>query len=210
MLWSAAVMVEAQVYVISGTIGQWYFSKDDSTPKRSKRISLRNAFAPPLAQYVSRAYLLVLFVLCVLLSIVQDKKMFLEWLIYYSDDLELLKHNLLSAAFVEIVSTRILAGVIFVFSAMYAMVVYAILKAVSDLRVDACYVAVLGWVLLIMVLGFLMHVLDTVIDTVYVCYVIDRDKGEVCKQDVHKVYVHLPISRNHTQSLGIRTTLVLV
>lgn len=41
MLWSAAAMVEAQVYVISGTIAQWYFSRDDSRVKRSIRSSLR-------------------------------------------------------------------------------------------------------------------------------------------------------------------------
>lgn len=41
MLWSVAAMVEVQVYVISGTIAQWYFSKDDSTLKRSLRTSLR-------------------------------------------------------------------------------------------------------------------------------------------------------------------------
>lgn len=41
MLWSAAAMVEAQVFVISGTIAQWYFSKEDSTPKPTIRSSLR-------------------------------------------------------------------------------------------------------------------------------------------------------------------------
>lgn len=42
MLWSTAAMVEAQVYVISGTIAQWYFSKDESSLKRSLRSSLRS------------------------------------------------------------------------------------------------------------------------------------------------------------------------
>lgn len=42
MLWSAAAMVEAQVYVISGTIAQWYFSKNDANLKRSLRSSLRS------------------------------------------------------------------------------------------------------------------------------------------------------------------------
>lgn len=41
MLWSATAMVEAQVYVISGTVAQWYFSKEDSTLRRSIRGSLR-------------------------------------------------------------------------------------------------------------------------------------------------------------------------
>lgn len=41
MLWSATAMIEAQVYVISGTIAQWYFSKDDERPKKSLRSALR-------------------------------------------------------------------------------------------------------------------------------------------------------------------------
>lgn len=46
MLWSAAAMVEAQVFVISGTISQWYFWKEeDSTPNRSIRSSLRFVLA---------------------------------------------------------------------------------------------------------------------------------------------------------------------
>lgn len=41
MLWSASAMLEAQVYVISGTIARWYFSKDYETPTKSIRTSLR-------------------------------------------------------------------------------------------------------------------------------------------------------------------------
>lgn len=74
--------------------------------------------------------------------------------------------------------------------------VYLILNAVSALGIEAYVVALLAWLLLIAILGYFVHVLDNVIDTVYVCYAIDRDKGEVCKQEVHEVYVRLPISRN--------------
>lgn len=84
----------------------------------------------------------------------------------------------------------------------------AILKAVSNLGADSYVVAALAWVLLIVVLGFFIHVLDNVIDTVYVCYAVDRDRGEVCKQEVHEVYFHLPISRNHRPSVA-STTLVV-
>lgn len=41
MLWSLTSMVEAKAYVISGTIAQWYFSKEDTKPKWSIRSSLR-------------------------------------------------------------------------------------------------------------------------------------------------------------------------
>lgn len=85
------------------------------------------------------------------------------------------------------------------------MQVCAILHGVSNLGVNAYIVAVLAWVLLIIVLGFFVHVLDNVIDTVDICYAIDRDRGEVYKQEVHEVYVHLPISRNSRSSFPTRT-----
>ncbi|MCL7024451.1 hypothetical protein MKW94_023899 [Papaver nudicaule] len=235
MLWSAAAMVEAQVFLISGTIAQWYFSKEDSMPMRSIRFSLRNAFGPSFGTVCFSGLLIAAVRIvraavdsarredalpgivnlalrcCVngLLSAVDFLNKFtinfaaITGEAYCSSakmTYELLKRNLLSAVFVETVSTRILAGTIFVLSAIYAIVVCAILKGVSDLEVEVYFVAVAAGLLLIVVLGFFVHVLDNVIETVYVCFAIDRDKGEVFKQEVHDVYVHLPISRNHTRT----------
>lgn len=78
----------------------------------------------------------------------------------------------------------------------------------SHLGADTYLVAFAAWLILIVILEFFIHVLDNVIETVYVCYAIDRDRGEVCKQDVHEVYVHLPISRNHRSSLVTTSLLV--
>lgn len=83
----------------------------------------------------------------------------------------------------------------------------AILKAIDSLGVDAYFLAVLAWALLMVVLGYFILVLDNVIDTVYICYAIDRDRGDVCKQDVHEVYVHLPISRNSRSAAVASRTL---
>lgn len=41
MLWSFATMVEAKVYVTSGTIAQWYFYIEGGKPRNSIRNSLR-------------------------------------------------------------------------------------------------------------------------------------------------------------------------
>ncbi|KAL4319602.1 hypothetical protein GQ457_18G018220 [Hibiscus cannabinus] len=239
MLWSLTTMVEAQVYVISGTIAQWYFSKDGENPHRSIRRSLRNAFGPSSGTVCLSGLLICVvrvvraavdsareedvpgIVNLVLRCCVNALMSAIEFLNKFTINFaaitgeayctsarmtyELLRRNLLSAVFVETISTRLLAGVIFVFSAVYAIVVCAILNGVSDLGDNAYIVAVLAWVLLIAVLGFFVHVLDNVIDTVYICYAIDRDRGEVYKQEVHNVYVHLPISRNSRSSLPSRT-----
>ncbi|XP_022146202.1 CTL-like protein DDB_G0288717 [Momordica charantia] len=236
MLWSAAVMVEGQVFVISGTISQWYFSKEEGeTPSRSIRNSLRNAFGPS-AGTVCLSGLLI-FVVRVVRAVVDSARQedipgmfnlilrccvntFLAAVDYLNKfaitfaaitgesycsssrmTYELLKRNLLSTVFVETISSRLLVGIAFVLSAIYAIVACAILQVVGHLGVNTYLVAVAAWLLLIVVLAFFIHVLDNVIETVYVCYAIDRDRGEVCKQDVHEVYVHLPISRNHRSSL---------
>ncbi|KAL4569685.1 hypothetical protein LXL04_025327 [Taraxacum kok-saghyz] len=231
MLWSATAMVEAQVYVISGTIAQWYFSKDDSKVRKTIRHSLRNAFGPSfgticfsglligIVRIVRAAVdsaasedasgMINLILRCCVNAFLSAFEFLNKFTINFSAitgeaycssarlTYELLRRNLLSAVIVETVSTRLLAAIIFVLSAIYAIVVCVILKAASGLGVDSYFVAAMAFVVLMVVLGLLVSVLDNVIDTVYICYAVDRDKGEVCKQEVHEIYVHLPIKRNH-------------
>ncbi|CAB80528.1 putative protein [Arabidopsis thaliana] len=218
MIWSLAVMVEMQVYVISGAIAQWYFSKEDSIPKKCIRSSLRNAFGQSFGTICVSGLLIC--IVRVVRAIVDNAReentqgivnMVLRccanallgeaYCTSAKMTYELLRRNLLSAVFVETVSTRILTGIVFVLSAAYAVATWAVLRGVSNLGIDSYVVAVLAWVLLIVILAFFVHVLDDVIDTIYVCYAIDRDKGDVCKQEVHEVYVHLPISRSTRSSL---------
>uniref|UniRef100_A0A2P2K508 Choline transporter-like protein n=1 Tax=Rhizophora mucronata TaxID=61149 RepID=A0A2P2K508_RHIMU len=242
MLWSLTAMIEAQVYVISGTVAQWYFTKENTAPRRSIRSSLRHAFGPSsgticlsglliCAVRVVRSavdstrqedipgmvYLVLRCCVNALLSAVDFLNKFTINFAAITGEAyctsarmtyELLRRNLLSAVFVETVSTRLLAGIVFVLSAIYAIAACAILDGVSHLGVDSYFVAALSWVLLILVLGFFVHVLDNVIDTVYVCYAIDRDRGEVYKPEVHDVYVHLPISRSQRSSIAPRTPVV--
>ncbi|CAH9125918.1 unnamed protein product [Cuscuta epithymum] len=231
MLWSTTTMIQAQVYVISETIAQWYFCKDDSSSKKSIRRSIRNAFGPSSGTLCFSG--LIVCVVRVVRAVVDNARQEAPGIVNLSlkfcantllstvDFLnkftinfaavtgesyctsakmtyELLERNLLSAVVVEIVSTRILAGISFVLSAIYAIVVCAVLKAGFHIGVDAYFVAAMAWVLLIVVLGLFIHVLDNVIDTVYVCYAIDRDMGETSKREVHHVYDRLPISRSRS------------
>ncbi|KAG0453928.1 hypothetical protein HPP92_025232 [Vanilla planifolia] len=242
MLWSLATMREAQVYVTSGAIAQWYFTVDGVKPGRTIRSSLRNAFGPSFGTVCFSGMMIV--TVHVVRAIVDSAKreditsgfvnllrccanFFLSAIDFVNKftinfaaisgesycsaakmAYELLRRNLLSAAFVEIVSTRTLAGIVFVISSLYAIAACAILKAVNDLGTETYAIAALAWLLLIVVLGYFIRVLDNVIDTVYICYAIDRDKREVSKQEVHEVYGLLPLSRNHRSSLETRTLLV--
>eukprot|EP00262_Sarcandra_glabra_P015163 TRINITY_DN4608_c0_g1_i1.p1 TRINITY_DN4608_c0_g1~~TRINITY_DN4608_c0_g1_i1.p1 ORF type:complete len:116 (+),score=9.53 TRINITY_DN4608_c0_g1_i1:212-559(+) len=84
--------------------------------------------------------------------------------------------------------------------------VCTILNVVSALGVDVYFVTIYAWLLLIVVLGFFVHILDNAIETIFVCFVIDKDKGKVCKWEIHEVYVYLPISRDDRySSLPTRT-----
>ncbi|XP_021775545.1 CTL-like protein DDB_G0274487 [Chenopodium quinoa] len=230
MLWSATVMLETKAYVVSGTVAQWYFSKDDSTPKRKIRSSLRNAFGPSAGTICFSG--LIMFIVRLVRAAVDSArqeeatgivnvvlrccvKVFMAAVDFLNKftinfaaitgeayctsarmTYELLKRNLLSAVFVETISARLLGGIIFVLSAVYAVVVCAILNGVTSLGVYSYYISLLAWLLLIVMLGFFVHLLDDVIDTIYVCYAIDRDRAEVNKPEVHNVYVQLPISRS--------------
>ncbi|XP_020592016.1 choline transporter-like protein 2 [Phalaenopsis equestris] len=240
MIWSFATMIEAKVYVTSGTIAQWYFSIEGVKPRSSIRSSLRNAFGPSFGTVCFSGMVLgaVRFVRAVVDSAGREDlsggfiKILLRCcanFLFAAFDFvnkftinfaaitgesycsaakmayELLRRNLLSAAFVETVSTRILIGLIFVISTLYAIAACAILKATDDLGTETYFVAALAWLLLMIVLGYFVHVLENVIDTVYICYAIDRDKSEVSRQQIHEVFVLLPLSRNHRPSLHSRT-----
>nr|XP_048336622.1 protein PNS1 isoform X2 [Ziziphus jujuba var. spinosa] len=175
MLWSATAMVEAQVFVISGTISQWYFRKeDDSTPKRSIRSSLRNAFGPSSGTVCLSGLLICvvrmvravvdtarqeevpgivnLVLRCcvnVLLSAIDFLNKFtinfaaITGEAYCSSarmTYELLKRNLLSAVFVETISTRLLGGIVFVVSAIYAIAVCWCFKSLfTFLSANYCF-----------------------------------------------------------------------
>ncbi|KAJ6708011.1 CHOLINE TRANSPORTER-LIKE (SLC FAMILY 44) [Salix viminalis] len=235
MLWSLTVMVEAQVYVIGGTIAQWYFTGEDSKPRRSIRSSLRNAFGPSSGTVCLSGLLICvvrivraavdsarqenvpgmvnLVLRCCVKALLSAVDFLNKFTINFAAitgeayctsarmTYELLKRNLMSAVFVETVSTRLLAGIAFILSSIYAIVVCAILKGASNIGVYSYVVAVLAWALLIIVLGSFVNVLDNVIETVYICYAIDSDRGEVYRPEVHEVYALLPSSRNHRSSI---------
>lgn len=237
MLWSMTIAIESQVYIISGTISQWYFCKAGSSPPRSIRNSIRNAFGPSFGT-ISFSGLLFGVVRVVRSAVDIARREGHEGIVYVvlrccvdcalstidflnqftinfaaitgesycssaKMSYELLKRNLLSAVVVETISTRILFGIIFVVTVVYAMVVCAILKAASSLGGDAYFVTVVAWALLFLILYYFVRVLDNVIDTIYICYAMDKDTGDVSRSEVHDVYVRLPISRNYTSILAM-------
>eukprot|EP00250_Pteridium_aquilinum_P028113 c36609_g1_i1 orf=299-2083(-) len=236
ILWSILLMTEAQVYVLSSTIAQWYFAMSGARVSGSIRQALKNAFGPSFGT-VTFSGLVLSFVRmiraavdsaqnargqpgcftgflrccvgCALVSIEFLNKFTINFAAITGESYcnsaklsyDLLKRNLLSPAFVEVISTRLLGGMVFVISVVYAVVVCAILVAGMDLGAIAYYVTVLAWLLLFVIFLLFCQVLDNIIDTIYICYAIDKDSGGVSKMEVHDVYLMLPVSRDHPQTL---------
>lgn len=232
MIWSATTMVEAQVYIISGTLAQWYFHRADCSPPKSIRSSVRNAFLPSFgtvcfsglvfgvvrivrvavdsARREGKEGILYAILRCCVNSVLWTIESVNKFTINFAAitgqnycssakmSYELLKRNLLSAAVVETISYRILFGISFVVTFIYAIVVCAILKAATSLGGDAYFVMFLAWALLFVIFLFFTHILDNVIDTIYICYAIDKDRRDVSKSEVHDVFVMLPVSRNES------------
>ncbi|KAE8684425.1 CMP-sialic acid transporter 4 [Hibiscus syriacus] len=130
MLWSLTIMVEAQVYVISGTIAQWYFSKNEEKPHRSIRRSLRNAFGPS-SGTVCLSGILICVVRVVRAAVdnarEEDVPRIVNLVLWccvnaLMSAIEFLNKFTINFASITTISTRLLAGLIFVFSAVYAIV----------------------------------------------------------------------------------------
>lgn len=236
-LWSILLMTEAQVYVLSSTIGQWYFAMSGSRVTGSIRQALKNAFGPSFgtvtfsglvlsfvriiragidsAQNVGQQGCFTAVLRCcfnfALVSIEFLNKFTINFAAITGESYcnsarmsyDLLKRNLLSPVFVEVISTRLLGGMVFVLSVVYAIVVCAILRAGMNLGAIAYYVTALAWLLLFVIFLLFCQVLDNIIDTVYICYAIDKDSGAVSKMEVHDVYLMLPVSRDQPPALAV-------
>lgn len=107
---------------------------------------------------------------------------------------ELLRRNWLSTLIVEVLIQYVLTGMALTFSLVHFFVVLGVMHYFfaatepfwSLVTANACFlVALLG-------LGQLFQAMTAVIDTVYICYAMDKDVGVVSKAEVHHVYMLLP------------------
>ncbi|XP_002988927.2 CTL-like protein DDB_G0288717 [Selaginella moellendorffii] len=117
---------------------------------------------------------------------------------------ELLKRNLLSTVFVEVISTRLLGGVMVVVSIIYAVAVWGILLGTTSLDSGIYIVTVLSGALLLLILSIYIAIMNIIVDTVYICYAMDKDRGVVSKPEAHDVYVLLPVSQDERASLAVQ------
>lgn len=116
----------------------------------------------------------------------------------------LLKRNFLSTLVVEAVTGRLLAQAVIVCSAVYGLLVWAALWLFVNDGKNMWFIALVAFFVLLLLLVYCSQVLQDVIDTVYICYAMDKDYNKVSKPDVHEVYVLLPASKDDTATLAVR------
>jgi hypothetical protein len=88
---------------------------------------------------------------------------------------------------------------------MLCLQVYGVLSLATSLARDQrLIVSGLSWLILFLVLVLLVRVLSNIIDTVYICYAMDKDHGVASKPEVHAVLVVLPASQDENPALARR------
>jgi hypothetical protein len=116
----------------------------------------------------------------------------------------LLKRNLLSTVLVEVISDKVLAVVMVALTLVYGVILYAILSLTASLDHSTKMIATISSsVMLLLVLSLFSRILSNIVDTVYICYAMDKDEGVICKPHVHNVFVILPPSRDEPAALAV-------
>ncbi|KAG6541686.1 hypothetical protein Mapa_016951 [Marchantia paleacea] len=116
---------------------------------------------------------------------------------------DLLTRNFLSTVMVETIAGRLMGQTAFVVSAVYGLLVYGVLSIFVDGGKAMWGVSLFAFVLLFLVLFFFMQVLNNIVDTVYICYAMDKDHDVVSKTEVHDVLVMLPPSKGDPATLAV-------
>ncbi|BBM96897.1 hypothetical protein MPTK1_1g01410 [Marchantia polymorpha subsp. ruderalis] len=116
---------------------------------------------------------------------------------------DLLRRNFLSTIVVETIAGRLLSQTAFVISAIYGLLVYGVLSIFVDGGKAMWAVSLFAFILLFLVLFFFMQVLNNIVDTVYICYAMDKDHNLVSKTEVHDVLVLLPPAKGVPATLGV-------
>lgn len=106
---------------------------------------------------------------------------------------ELLRRNWLSTLIVEVLVQYLLTGMALSLALLHFGVVFASMYYFTAMEpfwslmtANVCFlIALLG-------LGLLYQAMAAVIDTVYICYAMDKDGSVVSKAEVHNVYMLLP------------------
>ena len=77
-------------------------------------------------------------------------------------------------------------------------------RASIDSSRVAYYITFFAWLLLFIIFILFNEVVDNIVDTVYICYAMDKDSGAVSQVEVHDIYLMLPVSRDQPPALAVQ------
>lgn len=229
-IWAIATALEFRMFVIGGSVTQWYFSPAGTKDfKGTTMTSVKHALGPSFgticygsfviavvemlkrmaekSRRENRGNLLVYCVVCCL----QCLYAFIEYISRFAmlqasmtgeafcdaakTVSDLLSRNFLLAYGTYAFPQYVLSFVVFVMALALGLTSYYLVYFAYDVTSDAftadTYALVVGgisFVIAYIVLGFFIMVLLNVIDAVFVCYAVDKDRNAVHHADLHEVF----------------------
>lgn len=112
---------------------------------------------------------------------------------------ELLRRNWLSTLIVEVLVQYVFTGVVLTFAMLHFFVVWGLMQYFGSR--EALMTANVSFLVALLGLGQLYQAMAAVIDTVYICYAMDKDVGVVSKVEVHDVYMLLPAASSGEETM---------
>ena len=229
-IWVIAAALEFRMFVIGGSVTQWYFSPAGTKDfKGTTMTSVKHALGPSFgticygsfviaavemlkraaekSRRENRGNLLVYCVVCCLECIYA----FVEYISRFAmlqasmtgeafcdaakTVSDLLSRNFLLAYGTYAFPQYVLSFVVFVMALALGLTHYYLVYFTYDVTSDAftsgSYALVVGgisFVVAYIVLGFFIMVLLNVVDAVFVCYAVDKDRNAVHHADLHEVF----------------------
>lgn len=222
MVWTAAIGEQANVYVTGGTISQWYFAPEGASTRGTTMRALGYAMRSSAGSLCIAGAVLAL--INIARNITEGLKrrfgiccsILLQWLLSMmslftkfsvirmaisgegffaaaGEVRDLLLRNAHDAYTVWWAPVFVLRGFAIIASLTYGILVGL---ASTPLGCPACViVGAVSFYVSAVILLFVSNILLSVVDTVFICWVMDCDRKMVTHVEVHQVFAEVPLSK---------------
>jgi len=221
LLWTSAIGEQMALYTIAGTIGQWYYAPEGTSTRGTTKLSLGYALRPSfgsvclaglaitlvnLARAIVRSIRSRIGICCAWIF-----DMLLSWLSLFTKFstirmaitgesffdsakgvIDLLKRNGRNAFTVWWFPAFVLRMFAYFVALFYGFTISMLALAGG---VDSAHMYVLGFVVTYtcaVCLSFVSSVMLNIVDSVFICWVMDCDRKQVTRVAVHEVFVQIP------------------
>jgi hypothetical protein len=240
-LWVVATALEARLYIIGGTVCQWYFAPAGTTDfKGTTSRSLKHAFGPSFGTICYGSFVITMIellkrsaekmrrenrgnILVCLCTVCLDC---VYAIIEYISRFAMIQASMTGEAFCDAARTitdllsrnfllaygtyafprYILTAVVFILSVAFGYLAYAMSSVgysfSEGVYIGSAYanaVGIMCFIIAYVVLNFSVMILLNVVDSIFVCYAIDKDRNAVHHPDLHSVFAEVNEKQTRAQ-----------